>query len=94
MQTAPSTRTATVDAITGKRLSYSDWTNGDFAAVKAPKIPGYTPDVAEVPEAKKMSTPMLKRRSPTHQIHSPRRCSLSMTMQLSSQLAIPSMSPA
>ncbi|MCX2455220.1 mucin-binding protein [Lacticaseibacillus nasuensis] len=52
VQTAPSTRSATVDAVTGKRLSYSDWRNGDFAAVKAPEIAGYTPDVAEVPEAK------------------------------------------
>ncbi|WP_202812901.1 mucin-binding protein, partial [Lacticaseibacillus nasuensis] len=48
-QTATSTRTATIDNVTNAVLGYSDWTNGDFAAVPVPAIKGYTANVDEIP---------------------------------------------
>lgn len=40
-QTITLTRTATVDEVTGK-VSYGEWTTGQFAEYDAPAIPGYT----------------------------------------------------
>ena len=46
-QEAHLTRSADVDEVTGK-VAYSDWTTGEWKAVKASEIAGYTPSQAEV----------------------------------------------
>ncbi len=48
VQTSQSTRTATVDEVTGE-VTYSQWQNGEWQSYTAPTIAGYTPTQAAVP---------------------------------------------
>ena len=53
-QTVTYHRVATVDSVTGKALSYTDWQpvgNPAYPAQDSPKVTGYTPNIATVPEA-------------------------------------------
>ena len=48
VQTSQSTRTATVDEVTGE-VTYSQWQNGEWQSYTAPTVAGYTPTQAVVP---------------------------------------------
>ena len=42
------TRTADIDEVTGK-VTYGDWTTGEWSRYEVPSVPGYTPSQSEVP---------------------------------------------
>ena len=70
-QTVNLTRTATVDEVTGK-VTYRDWTTGNFGEYDAPEIPGYTlsgnaPAVALVTSTSDF-TPVVITYIPTNQL--------------------------
>ena len=48
VQTSQSTRTATVDEVTGE-VTYSQWQNGEWQSYTTPTVAGYTPSQAVVP---------------------------------------------
>lgn len=50
IQKAEVTRTATVDDVTHKVLSYTPWTKASWGAYTAPEVKGYTPTPGSLPE--------------------------------------------
>ena len=50
-QAAKLTRTADIDEVTGK-VTYGNWTTGEWSNYDVPAVPGYTPSQSEVPATK------------------------------------------